>query len=206
MPSGIHRIPGTTPIDDISGLIPPGIRNYSDLSAAEAENIIGAWNKHLRRRHNPSRPWFTETFLRKVHTDMFAKVWSWAGHYRKSEYNIGVAVHKIREEIYKLCEDLKYWNSLKKNKMPILERAVRIHHRLAWVHPFPNGNGRHARMIADIYLFSNRHPLPLWPISKLSAQGRSRKDYLNALRSADKGDFHALMEYTIRFLPSQRAS
>lgn len=192
---------GASPIGDSSGLIPEGVVTYADLCAVEAENILQAINKHLRQRKNPGRAWFTEEYLRKVHRDMFGDVWKWAGSYRESQCNIGVQPYQIREEIRKLCGDIQYWHSLKEHSMPVLERAVRVHHRLAWIHAFPNGNGRHARMTADIFLHSYGHLLPIWPSSDISAPGDTRAHYLAALRSADGGDFKPLMTYTLRHLP-----
>lgn len=193
------RVPfGATPIEDASGLIPDDVLNYADLCAVEAENIFQAVNKHLTRRKNSKRLWFTEEYMRKVHRDMFGSVWDWAGTYRKSDYNLGVQAHKIQEEIGKLCDDIRYWGSQRQSPIPILEQAVRIHHRLSWIHPFPNGNGRHARMMADIYLFSHHQPLPTWPSSDMAKS--SRKRYLESLRKADAGNFKPLIAYTVQYL------
>lgn len=191
---------GATPIDDLSGLIPEGILTYADLSAVEAENIFQAANKHLHRRKNLTRRGFTEDYVRKVHRDMFGSVWTWAGSYRQSNYNLGVPVELIRDEIQKLSDDQRYWDSSLANSMSILERAVRIHHRLAWIHPFPNGNGRHARMMMDIYLYAHRQPLTLWPSDKMSQDGNERAHYHAALKKADSGDFKDLIEFTKKYL------
>lgn len=120
-----------------------------------------------------------------------------------SNYNIGVDVHKIREEIGKLCADVRYWNSRKVNPMSVLERAVRVRHRLSWIHPFPNGNGRHARMMVDIYLYSHRHPLSIRPSFDISIEGNARARYFAALRRADGGDFRQLVNYTVQYLPKE---
>ena len=188
---------GATPIEDISDLVPGGLLTYQDLCAAEAENILKAVNLHLKRRKNPKKNWLTEEYIRKVHRDMFKSVWRWAGTYRKSELNIGVPAHSVREEIAKLSQDAAFWSSEKAN-MPVLERAIRIHHRLTWIHPFSNGNGRHARMISDIYLYAHDHPRPIWSETSLSAPGETRSQYLKAVREADRGNFKPLIEITSR--------
>jgi len=194
-----HTPEGATPIDDASGLIPEGILTYADLNSAEAENILKAMDLHLKRRRSPMKSWLTEEYIRKVHRDMFKDVWEWAGTYRKSGTNLGVPVHSIYEEIAKLCQDLAYWTD-SKNTMAVIERAVRIHHRLSYIHPFQNGNGRLARMISDIYLHSHHHPLPLWPESNLLDDGKIRKDYLHAIREADKGHFKLILNFTRNLL------
>jgi Fic-DOC domain mobile mystery protein B len=186
---------GATPIEDASELIPEGLITYQDLYAVEAENILEAADRHLSRRKNQSCAWFDEPFIRKVHADMFGKVWRWAGKYRPIELNIGVAPHKIVEEVGRLVGDLRYWGGLKKEEMSILERSARLHHRLSWIHLFKNGNGRHARFMADIYLRSQRHPLPDWPGGGLAAAGEVRKRYLAVLKEADRGDFSPLIGF-----------
>lgn len=192
---------GATPIDDASGFIPTGILTHADLCAVEAENILKAANKHLSRRKNPNRTWLIEAYIRQVHHDMFDEVWEWAGRYREAETNIGIQAYRIVEEIGKLCQDIQYWDKQKDNPLSVLERTVRIHHRLVWIHPFRNGNGRHARMIADIYLRSHNHPLPTWPSSVMSADGDVRSRYLTVLREADQGNLQPLLDYTTSYLP-----
>ncbi|MBI4247996.1 MAG: mobile mystery protein B [Elusimicrobia bacterium] len=191
---------GATPIEDASGLLVEAVVTYADLSEKETENIIRAVNEHMRPRMRRPAVWLSEEYVRQVHRDMFDRVWEWAGRYRDAELNIGVAAHRIRDEVGKLCQDAAYWDDQKENPLPVLERAVRLHHRLSWIHPFPNGNGRHARLMSDIYLRVCRHRLPDWPSSALGGPGDLRDAYLDALRKADGGDFGPLVEYTKRFL------
>jgi Fic-DOC domain mobile mystery protein B len=132
---------------------------------------------------------------------MFGAVWSWAGTYRTTELTIGIPAYRIREEIAKLCDDRSFWDQ--QRSMPVLERAVRLHARLAWIHPFRNGNGRHARLITDIYLRSHHQPLPQWPHSELMSEGTPRIDYLAAMRKADDGNFVPLMRFTEKYLKGE---
>ncbi|TPW20480.1 MAG: fic [Elusimicrobia bacterium] len=187
---------GATPIDDSSGLKLKHVTTYADLCAAEAEGILAAHALHLTRRKNPKRAWLTEDFIRRLHRDMFGAVWDWAGTYRTAQTNVGVAPASIREEVAKLCQDAVYWNQAEA-AMPVVERAARLHHRCVWIHPFPNGNGRHARLLADIYLRSHGHALPSWPAG-LAGAGPARAAYLAALRAADAGDIAPLAAMTER--------
>ncbi len=194
---------GATPIEDVSGLLVDGVYTYAALNAVEAENILRAVNVHLGSNKRIEGPWLTDELIRRVHKDMFDQVWEWAGKYRSSELNIGVAVHKVREEIEKLCQDVAFWDAQMDGAMPFIERVVRLHHRLAWIHPFQNGNGRHARIMADIYLHVNGLPLPTWPSASIGASGDERKEYIQALKNADAGDFGPLVKYTGKFLPME---
>lgn len=189
--------PGSTPLDDTEGLLVAGINTQSELNAVEARNIYKARDKHLRRKKNPGRQWLTEDFVRRVHRDMFDEVWEWAGTYRDKALNIGVPPHSIREEAAKLCEDVAFWDG--QASLDLLERAVRLHHRLTWIHPFRNGNGRHARMVADIYLHSHGKSFPAWP-SDIAAATSGRDEYIQAVRQADEGNFAPLVDFTRRYI------
>jgi Fic-DOC domain mobile mystery protein B len=90
----------------------------------------------------------SDDYLRKLHAKMFDQTWKWAGDYRRSEKNLGVPVHEIRERLVALFADARYW--IENNTYSPDEIAVRFHHRLVLIHPFPNGNGRRARLIADV--------------------------------------------------------
>jgi Fic-DOC domain mobile mystery protein B len=193
---------GATPIDDADGLL-LSVTTMADLSAAESENVLKATTKRLARRINPKRRWLTEDLLRTVHAEMYGDVWEWAGRYRDVELNIGVAPHRIREEIKKLSDDVWFWESEATDPPAILERACRLHHRLAWIHPFRNGNGRHARLISDIYLYSHSLPLPIWPSHDIASKGGVRDAYLVALRAGDKNDFAPLVHLLTRFSPAK---
>jgi Fic-DOC domain mobile mystery protein B len=189
---------GATPIGDADGLL-PAVTTMADLSAAESENVLKATVKRLRRRNNPKRQWLTEKLLRDVHADMYGDVWAWAGRYRDVELTIGVPHHRIREELKKLCDDVWFWDSEATDPPSVLERACRLHHRLAWIHPFRNGNGRHARLVSDIYLRAHDLPLPLWPSKDIARKGGVRDEYLAALRAADKDRFAPLVKLLARF-------
>lgn len=191
---------GATPIGDADGLI-PDIVAYADLCAVEAENILAAADRHLKRRKNADGAWLDEEFIRSLHADMFGNVWEWAGKYRDRELTVGVAPARVREEIGNLLGDFRYWQGLKPGEMGILERSVRLHHKLVWIHPFRNGNGRHARMAADVYLHSQRHALPAWP-ADVGAAGEARKRYLAGLKAADAGDYAPLLGFVRELIPA----
>lgn len=192
---------GSTPIDEgeREGLRLP-VATQGDLNGVEAENVLAAYGRHLGRRKAEDAEWLDEPFLRRVHRDMLGGVWTWAGKYRTSEKTIGVAPERIAESIGQLIGNLRY-RQVHPEAMPLLERATRLHHELVRIHPFNNGNGRHARLITDIYLHSQRHALPAWP-SGLNAEGAPRAAYLAALREADRGDIRPLVAFMKDLLPA----
>jgi len=188
---------GTTPIHDSSGLIPSHITMKSELDRWEARNILEATKKHLSGRRVRR---ITIEWLKRLHFDMFDRTWDWAGKFRVTDLTIGVRPELIQEQVKQLTDDIEFWGKLE-NGPDILEQSVRLHHRLAFIHPFPNGNGRHARLASDIFLYAHRHPLPEWPGKEAIDSGGQRKKYLEALRLADKGEFAPLLEFTRKFLP-----
>jgi Fic-DOC domain mobile mystery protein B len=176
---------GQTPLDDISGLL-VDVKSRRELNDLEFKNNSAAARKYLLKNLTDKSAPFTYEWFRKVHKDMFGKVWKWAGTPRKIDMNIGVRKEKIGAEIHKLFYDIGQWE-LQKDEP--LEIAARIHHRLAWIHPFPNGNGRWARMIANLYLHKKKLPIIQWPIE----QEIFRPKYLKALKAADGGDDSSLL-------------
>lgn len=185
-------IAGQTPLDlnEINGLIPDHITLLSELNELEQANITKAIRRYLMGR---TKNWDIgdPLILRKIHTDMFSDVWEWAGRFRKSDKNIGVAREQIASEIKKACDDLRFWE--KEKTFSTEEIAVRYHHRLVLIHPFPNGNGRFSRLVADILLRKHGQPSLNWG-GNLSSEDENRKAYLQALKSADKNDFSKLLK------------
>ena len=194
--------PGATPGDDTSGLIQRQLTDRASRNAAELDAISRAYNKHIyrARRKRVGTEWLTDELIRRVHFDMFGEIWEWAGKYRTDSVNIGIDFHLIPEQIKLLCGDFSYWNS-DKSAMPSLEIAARLQNRLTRIHPFKNGNGRHARMITDIFFHSVKHPLPKWPQIQLMSEGdQVRSRYIEAMRAADKEDYRELMAFMKEFV------
>lgn len=196
------KTPGATPGDDTSGLIQTQLTDRHARNAAELDAISRAYNKHIyrARRKRAGTEWLTDTFIRRVHYDMFGEIWEWAGKYRTDRLNIGVEAHFIPEQIKLLCGDFNYWNS-DKSTMPALEIAARLQNRLTRIHPFTNGNGRHARLITDIFFYSARLPLPKWPQIQLLSEGdQIRSRYVEAMKAADNEDYRGLMAFMKSFV------
>jgi len=186
-------VPGSTPINDISDLKIP-ITTQTELDAAEFDNIHQAEQFYFRARKYKDASWFKVSALQQIHRAMFNEVWEWAGKYRKSNViPVGVEPYKISLMLFELEQDVAYWIK-NPDTMPLLEMCARIHQRLAWIHPFPNGNGRFSRFASNLFLFSLRHPLPIWP-GGLDKDNTHRKEYLRVLREADHGNFQLLTDY-----------
>ena len=186
-----ETIPGATPIEDVSDLIPTHIVTRSELNEWEAANILKATRKYLGTR-KPQQ--IGLELIKKVHQEMFDETWAWAGKLRQRNFNLGTDWHRIQEKLKILCEDILFWQ--KQQDLDPLEQSVRIHHRLVAIHPFVNGNGRHARLIADIFLFWRNYQLPNWPNNQLIEKTDIRGKYIEALKAADRGDYHPLEKFT----------
>ena len=181
--------------EERTDLIPAYITTREDLNAAEQDNILQAvkWLGRARRRRDSSYM-LTESFLLELHKRMFKKVWRWAGSYRVTDKNIGIICRDIPIATRHLLDDAKAWLQYKSYDPD--ELAVRFHHRLVFIHPFPNGNGRHARLMADILVTTQGQPGFSWGGRRnLSASGSTRADYLEALRKADEHDFEYLISF-----------
>jgi Fic-DOC domain mobile mystery protein B len=181
----------STPLtpEERAQLIPVHVRNRSDLNIVENKNVSEAYVWAFQRR----RDVLSERFLRRLHKRMFGKVWKWAGSIRESEKNIGVETYQIRPELKILLDDANYW--IRNETFSPDEIAVRFHHRMVFIHPFPNGNGRHARLAADLLITRLNAPVLSWGARKYDDPQTARSAYVSALRAADQRDIRALLDF-----------
>jgi Fic-DOC domain mobile mystery protein B len=184
--------PGATPLDpdEINGLIPLHITTQGQLNEWESTNILKAeyWLFSISSPVN----FLTIDFMKLLHRKMFEDTWEWAGTFRNTEKNIGVEPLKISTELKNLLDDVTY--QVINNSLPIDEMAYRFHHRLVWIHPFSNGNGRFARTITDFLLVQAGQPPFTWGKQEFE-EGPTRKQYIDALKDADKRDYTALAKF-----------
>ena len=184
---------GNTPLsaEELADLI-PSLASKEELNEWERENILQARSWAIEDRTSPADiP--TDEYVRKLHRKMFDQTWKWAGEYRRTEKNIGIPVHEIRERFIALCGDVRYW--IENNTYSVDEIAVRFHHRLTFIHLFPNGNGRHARLIAEVLVIKLGRPGFSWGSGNLVKEGEARTEYLGAIRTADNGDIQPLLKF-----------
>lgn len=184
---------GATPLDhdESEGLRLTHISTREELNLFEAKNIqegmLWAWRSRLKDL-------VSERFICQLHLKMFGSVWHWAGSFRQSNKNIGVSREIISIELRHLCENVNYWIAHK--TYDVDEIAARFHHRLVAIHLFPNGNGRHARMIADLLLEKKLGAARFtWGGRVLTEVNDCRRDYIQALQEADHDDYASLLSF-----------
>jgi len=185
---------GATPLDpdEREGLRFAHITTRAELDELEQANIEQglAWIQRRRRRDI-----FDAGFIRTLHKRLFGEVWSWAGELRLTEKNIGIDPFQISTHLRLLLDDARYWAQHKVYEP--LEAAARFHHRMVLIHPFPNGNGRHARIAADILLeeIYNHRPITWASGFDLQADNARRHAYIAALRAADDANLEPLLRF-----------
>lgn len=182
---------GATPLDadELASLIPGHITTQGELNEWEQLNIVHgeAWARKQRKEI------LNEAFLRQLHQQMFSETWKWAGDFRKSDKNIGVDWLKISIELRKLLDDAHY--QIEHASYVPDEIAVRFHHRLVAIHPFPNGNGRHARLMADLLVERLGQPRFTWGSRSLVDASATRQAYIAALQAADARNYAPLLAF-----------
>lgn len=124
---------------------------------------------------------------------MFGRVWKWAGHYRRTGKNIGIDAYRIPMELRNLLDDVRFW--IEHSTYQPDEIGARFHHRLVWIHLFPNGNGRHARTATDLLLVTTGATRFTWGRENLVDAGETRRAYVDALRAADAHDYGPLLAF-----------
>lgn len=187
---------GATPLDldEIEELIPQHIHLQSELNEWEQTNILHAENG-LAKHHFSTTDILNIDFIKTLHKKMFDKTWKWAGKFRKTGKNIGADSHHISEKLKILLDDIQY--QLNNKTYPINEIATRFHHRLVSIHPFSNGNGRHARLTTDLLLIASKHPRFTWGRNIHTNAHRVRQAYIHALKAADHGHYEPLLRFVL---------
>lgn len=182
---------GATPLTDEErqGLKLSYVTTRGDLNAAEQQNILKAqkWAEGRKKKI------LHREYLNDLHERMYGDVWTWAGAFRSTEKNIGVDPIRIQIDLQELLDNVTFW--IEQETYPLDEIAARFHHKLVYIHPYPNGNGRHARLAADILLREMGHQPFTWGRKTMRDAEDARKTYINALRAADGHDIGPLMEF-----------
>jgi Fic-DOC domain mobile mystery protein B len=175
--------------DESKGLVPSHITLRRELNELEQKNILKADQWAFQRKRNV----LDEGILRRLHKRMFGDVWKWAGTYRTTPRNLGVKPWRIQTDLRQIIDDVRYW--IDNKTYPPVEIAIRFHHRLVTVHPFPNGNGRWSRLTADILVVSLGGTRFTWGRTNLQASSEIRRHYINALHAADNHNIEPLMAF-----------
>lgn len=185
-----------TPLDpdEAEDLIPDSIRTKSELNAWEALNIAHAQEWAFGR--NRTDPLSVDA-IQELHRRMFGDTWKWAGSFRQSDKNIS-PYHwtQVRPMLHDLLLDTRaQYDASSRGPAELDAIATRFHHRLVWIHPWPNGNGRHARLATDLLLMYWGRPPFTWGNADLISQGTARTRYLSALHEADAGNYQPLLQF-----------
>ena len=191
----LNYINGQTPLDEDEkdDLLIKTISTRSDLDEFEQLNIEEAKIWLLKTKPTLTKI-LSEDFIRELHSKMFGNVWGWAGTFRNSNKNIGVDKFEIPVHLRNLLDNTKYWIDYKTFSED--EIAIRFSHRIVQIHLFPNGNGRHSRLIADVLInkcFSKQEFT--WGSTNLTTAGTVRSLAITALRNADNGNFKDLITF-----------
>lgn len=187
--------PSNTPLskDELAQLI-PNLATQAELNEFERLNILEATKWAFSNRILANSDPLSEPYVRELHRRMFDNTWRWAGKYRSTEKNLGVLVHEIRNRIPALLGDARYW--IGNQTYAADEIAVRVHHGMTVIHPFSNGNGRHARLLADVIAVKLNRPEFTWGTKDVASVGPAREAYIKALRKADGGDLLDLLTFS----------
>jgi Fic-DOC domain mobile mystery protein B len=186
---------GTDPIteEERSRLL-PSLSTRAQLDEVERLSILAARVWAMRPSMLARADLFSEGFVRELHRKMFGRIWRGAGKYRTTARDPGWEAHRIPEGVRMFLDDAEGW--LRFSTYPLHEAAVRLHHRMVSMHPWSNGNGRHARLMADIVVAAHGEKPLTWGSRPESAdRGSARERYLEAIRSADSGDMGPLLGF-----------
>ncbi len=186
---------GSTPLDpdELGGLLPNYIRTQGELNILEQDNILAGKNWALKYK----KEILDESFIRNLHRKLYGDVWKWAGVYRHSQKTIGIDAGQISTQLHHLIKETETWIELKSYSW--IEILARFHHRLVFVHPFPNGNGRYARIHIELLAIKYDQEIPTWGANEfegnLDHDGDVRARYIHALKQADEKRIQPLIKF-----------
>jgi Fic-DOC domain mobile mystery protein B len=181
----LNETPGNTPLhpDDAAQLI-PNLANKRELDEWERKNILVAQRWAFNPRVMNSRNPLDELYLRELHRRMFDETWKWAGQYRIRDVSFGCPFAEIYQRIPVLLGNVRFW--IENKTFEIDEIAVRYHYQLvSEIHAFPNGNGRHGRLLASVLAVKHGRTRFTWGRASLVNARHARNTYLEALRGLD---------------------
>lgn len=188
---------GQTPLDENEkeGLKIKSITTQQELDEFEQLNIEKALEWTISSNLKTEKI-LSEKFIKDLHKKMYGDVWKWAGEFRKTNKNIGIKWTQVAVELKYLIDDAKYW--IENQTYSQDEIAIRFKHRIVAIHCFPNGNGRHSRMMADIIIeFVFGKEVFSWQKSNMNKADETRKSYISALREADNGNINPLIKFAV---------
>lgn len=188
---------GQTPLDENEkeGLKIKSITTQQELDEFEQLNIEKALEWTISANLKTEKI-LSEKFIKDLHKKMYGDVWMWAGEFRKTNKNIGIKWTQVAVELKYLIDDAKYW--IENQTYSQDEIAIRFKHRIVAIHCFPNGNGRHSRMMADIIIeFVFGKEVFSWQKSNMIKADETRKSYISALKEADNGNIKPLIKFAI---------
>ena len=186
---------GSTPLDpdELNGLIPDDIITQSELNFLEQQNIIEGKSWALKYR----KEILDESFVRLLHKRMYGDVWAWSGQYRTTQKSIGIDSSQISTQVFILMKDVQTW--IEHQSYNWTEILAHFHHRLVFIHPFPNGNGRYSRLHTDLLAAKYNQQIPTWGAAcvngDINQEGGIRERYIQALKQADQKKFDELIHF-----------
>ena len=174
---------------------------YDVINIVEADNIRKATVKYLSKKPTRNVARFDLRWVLRLHKEMFGDVWDWAGSIRTTELTLGVESYLIETSLKDLLDDLDVLNE---TSMDLLEQAATLHYRAVHIHPFRNGNGRWARLLANIWLKLHDAPLTIWPEAEIGVEESPiRRQYIDALKESDTGNLQPFVDLHKRHAKSR---
>jgi cell filamentation protein len=137
---------------------------------------------------------FSTQLICEIHSIAFSELYDWAGKWRTASVIVGQLIPpeptQVVQLMYQFIDNLNY----KINNATTLEDKIGClifaHYEFIRIHPFNNGNGRTGRIIMNLVgLKFGYKPLELY-----YREGDSRKNYIDAMRAADKGNYNPLAD------------
>jgi cell filamentation protein, protein adenylyltransferase len=166
-----------------------GIKSKREMDRVEAQEQLRTLEELVRIYDQTHR--FTAADVRRIHKMWLEPIYAWAGKYRqvnlsKSDFPFAAAnqIPRLMMELEK--GPLREYTPCRFTGMSEIARAIAVvHTELLLIHPFREGNGRVARLLAVLMALQAELP----PLDFGNIKGRKRQEYFRAVQAGLDRDY-----------------
>jgi cell filamentation protein len=180
-----------------------GITSVAEMEQAETLALVQAAEKMFDQFDQEHR--FTAGDIRAMHRQWLGGIYSWAGDYRQVMISKNGFPFAASAFIDRLMTDfetqiLATHTPCRGDDARVAESLAVVHVELVLIHPFREGNGRLARLLA--MLMGLQAGLPMLDFAEM--EGARRESYFAAVRAGMDRNYEAMKEIFRRIIRQSR--
>lgn len=171
-----------------------GIRSVREIEKAESVALLAVQERLVEQFSADHR--FSANDVRDIHREWLQDIYLWAGQYRNLNLAKGgfqfAAADRIPVLMHQLeVRELAGYTPCPADDLDTTARSIAIvHAELVLIHPFREGNGRCARLLALVMGFQAGMP----PLDFSPMEGQGKRRYIAAIHAASRANYEPMVE------------